>query len=302
MALAACGSAADPNGRELVAHGTALFPVACYRDELFLEDVPCPWHWHDELEAVVIAQGEVLVAAGREKFTVPTGSGFFINARVLHNVWDHSGQGFRLHSVVFHPRLVGGSLDSVFWQDYLLPLMSSQAPEYVRLDPAVPWNRDALASIEAAWHSAALEPSGFQFQIRSALSQLVFQLVSQLPAEPRTPSEKALRDESRVKDMMRFIQSHYAQELTTAQIAASTAISESECLRCFRATIGTTPIQYLRQFRVQKAAELLAGTTLKVGDVGSRCGFQEMSYFSKTFRELKGCTPSVYRAQKQANP
>lgn len=301
MALAVCGSTADPHGRELISHGTTLFPAACYQDDFFLEDVPCPWHWHDELEAVVVAQGEVLVAAGGARFTVP-GGGFFINTRVLHNVWDHSGQGFRLHSVVFHPRLVGGSLDSVFWQDYLLPLMSPQAPGYVRLDPAVPWNREALAAVEAAWHSAARELPGFQFQIRSALSQLVFQLVSHLPAEPRTPSEKALRDEARVKDMMRFIQAHYARELTTAQIAASASISESECLRCFRATIGATPIQYLRQFRVQKAVELLAGTTLKVGDIGARCGFQEMSYFSKTFRELKGCTPSLYRAQKQGNP
>ena len=299
MALAVCGSTADPHGRELISHGTALFPAACYRDDFFLEDVPCPWHWHDELEAVTVAQGEVLVAAGGQRFTVPAGGGFFINARVLHNVWDHSGRGFRLHSVVFHPRLVGGSLDSVFWQDYLLPLMSPQAPGYVRLNPAVPWNQAALAAVEEAWHSAAREEPGFQFRIRTALSDLVFQLVSYLPAEPRTPSDKALRDESRVKDMMRFVQANYAQELTTAQIAASAAISESECLRCFRATIGTTPIQYLRQFRVQKAAELLTDTTLKIGEIGVRCGFQEMSYFARTFRELKGCTPSLYRAQKQ---
>ena len=86
MALISCGSAADPHDRELVDHGTALFPAACYRDTLYLEDVPCPWHWHDELEAVVVSQGEVLVSAGRETFRVPAGEGFFINTRVLHNV------------------------------------------------------------------------------------------------------------------------------------------------------------------------------------------------------------------------
>ena len=239
------------------------------------------------------------MSAGRETFLVPAGEGFFINARVLHNVRSQNGQGFRLHSVVFHPRLVGGSLDSVFWQEYLLPLMSPQAPGYVRLDSTASWSRDALSSIEAAWQSAAQEPPGFQFQIRSSLSQLVFHLVSHLPARPGSPSEKALRDESRVKDMMRFVQAHYAQELTVAQIAASASISKSECLRCFRAVIGVTPIQYLRQFRVQKAAELLEGTALKISDIGAQCGFQEPSYFIKTFRELMGRTPSAYRAQKQ---
>ena len=302
MALISCGSAADPHDRELVDHGTALFPAACYRDTLYLEDVPCPWHWHDELEAVVVSQGEVLVSAGRETFPVPAGEGFFINTRVLHNVRNHHSQGFRLHSIVFHPRLVGGSLDSVFWQEYLLPLMSPQAPGCIRLDGTSSWSRDALSAIETAWKSAAQEPPGFHFQIRSALSELVFQLVSHLPAKPGSPSEKALRDEARVKDMMRFVQAHYTQELTVAQIAASASVSKSECLRCFRASIGATPIQYLRQFRVQKAAELLVGTGLKISDVGAQCGFQEPSYFIKTFRELMGRTPAAYRAQKRASP
>ena len=300
MALVACGAAADPHGRELTAHGTALFPVACYRDDLYLEGVPCPWHWHDELEAVVVSQGEVQVAAAGETFTVSAGEGFFISSRVLHNVRDQVGRGFRLRSVVFHPRLVGGSADSVFWQDYLLPLLSPGAPAYVRLDRAVSWKREALAAIESAWRSAEREPPGFAFQIRAALSELVFQLVTHLPVEPRLLSEKALRDEERIKAMMRFIQAHYAQELTIAQIAASASVSESECLRCFHSTIGTTPIQYLRQLRVQKAAELLAHTDWKVSDIAERCGFREMSYFTKTFRELKGCTPSSYRERKRS--
>ena len=84
--------------------------------------------------------------------------------------------------------------------------------------------------------------------------------------------------------------------------AASASVSKSECLRCFRASIGATPIQYLRQFRVQKAAELLVGTGLKISDVGAQCGFQEPSYFIKTFRELMGRTPAAYRAQKRASP
>ena len=52
----------------------------------------------------------------------------------------------------------------------------------------------------------------------------------------------------------------------------------------------------------QKAAELLAGTALKISDIGAQCGFQETSYFIKTFRELMGRTPAAYRAQKRASP
>ena len=58
-------------------------------------------------------------------------------------------------------------------------------------------------------------------------------------------------------------------------------------------------MQYVRQFRVQRAAELLESTAEKVADVGAACGFQEMSYFARTFRELKGKTPRQYRLERQ---
>ncbi len=95
--------------------------------------------------------------------------------------------------------------------------------------------------------------------------------------------------------MLQYIQEHYGGELTLASIAESAAVSESECLRCFRSMTGSTPIQYVKQVRIQKAAELLMSADRKISDIGAECGFQEMSYFAKTFRELKGCTPGEFR-------
>ena len=81
------------------------------------------------------------------------------------------------------------------------------------------------------------------------------------------------------------------------RIAASVALSESACLRSFRQMLGITPIQYVKQFRVEKAAELLRSTRLKTGEIGMECGFADGSYFIKTFREIKHCTPKEYRAK-----
>ena len=79
------------------------------------------------------------------------------------------------------------------------------------------------------------------------------------------------------------------------RIAASVALSESACLRSFRQMLGITPIQYVKQFRVEKAAELLRSTRLKTGEIGAECGFTDGSYFIKIFREIKHCTPKEYR-------
>ena len=95
--------------------------------------------------------------------------------------------------------------------------------------------------------------------------------------------------------MLGFIQEHYGESITVAQIAASAMLSESECLRCFRRTINATPSQYLRDYRLQVSARLLDSTEEKIGDIGALCGFPDAAYFTKIFREAKRVTPVEYR-------
>lgn len=293
MALAECNTTVDPSGRELIEHGTIAFPAACYQDDFSQMDVP--WHWHDELEAAVLIRGSCVVAAGNEKFTLRAGEGFFINSGILHGCWDTEGSGCMFHSIVFHPRLVGGSPDSVFQRDYLQPLLDHPTLEIIPLSPECSWQSSALDAIEQAWQACTNESKGFEFQARSALSELIFQIHCNLPAFTSKGGERALRDSQRIKAMLSYIHTHFGEELTTRDIAGSITISESECLRCFRGTIGTTPIQYLKQHRIRQASKQLIESHDQIADIALRCGFQDMSYFSKTFRELLGCTPSQYR-------
>ena len=295
--LAECNVQINQQGRELTKHGTALFPIACYHDDLSEEAVP--WHWHDELEAVVVTEGSAVIAAGSEQAAVSAGNGFFIHAGVLHEAWGAGDSACRFHSIVFHPALVGGSIDSVFWQHYLQPLMENTSLGIIFFDGSADWKVQAIRSIENAWQACVAEPPGYEFQARSELSWLIFLLFSHVRAPHVRLSGKALRDGERIKAMLQYIQEHHSEALNTAQIARSAMIGESECLRCFRSTIRTTPMQYVKRLRIQKAAALLASTDQKIIDIGTQCGFQEMSYFSKIFREIQGCTPSEYRKARR---
>lgn len=293
MALGVCDSVVDNNGRELLQHGTAGFPVACYHDDLEKNEVP--WHWHEEWEAAVITEGCAVVTAGNRKYTIHAGEGFFINSEVLHDARKTGLSNCRFHSIVFKPGLVGGSMDSIYFQNYVHPLLTNHALESLFLSPAVPWQTQALKTIEEAWQYCATEPDGYEFKVRDALSELVFLLQNNLPSDSQIPSAKAMRNGQRIKEMLTFIHNHFNEELNTAMIAASVSVSESECLRCFRNTIGTTPIQYLRRYRIQRACRMLQTTPALIADIAHVCGFQDLSYFTKTFREIKGCTPGEFR-------
>ena len=287
------GTVVDGSQRELATHGSTAFPLAIYADSLRNDEVP--WHWHEEWELILALDGEVLVCTGGARYLLKAGEGVFVNSQILHGCWDWENSHSRLHSVVFHPRLVGGSLDSVFHQRYVQPLVHNRALESLHLTPEIPWQRDFLDNVEQVWQCCSRGNRGYEFRARQLLSENLLLLLDHVPESPTQPSVRQQRDAERIKAMLQYIHDHCTDPISTLDIAGSASVSESECLRCFRHTIGTTPIQYLRQYRIQKAVQLLTTTQLPVSAISEACGFQDVSYFTKTFRETKGCAPTVFR-------
>jgi len=56
-----------------------------------------------------------------------------------------------------------------------------------------------------------------------------------------------------------------------------------------------TPVEYLNSYRIEKASRKLLNTDMSVTSVAFSCGFNDLSYFIKTFKAIKGITPAKYR-------
>lgn len=294
MALSIPTNRTTAAGRECTVHGTQAFPIGCYYDDLRVQDVP--WHWHEELEAALVVEGECTLAFAEEQHSLRAGEGFFINANVLHACRNRGTGACRFHSMSFHPRLVGGGVESVYWQKYIQPLLGDRGLTGVLLRPERAWEGEALRAIEEAWQACVGEPEDFELRARQCLSELLAALLKNAPRAGLHPSAKAVRDGARIKLMLEFMQTRLGEPLQLRDIAAAASLSESECLRCFRATIGDSPLSYLKTMRLQKAAEELAGSDARITDIALRCGFYDMSYFARSFAAAKGMSPREFRA------
>ena len=189
-------------------------------------------------------------------------------------------------------------MESVFWQKYLLPLIQNPLLAVMPLHRAQKWEAEAIRSISAAWDTETDEKSGYEFIMRSALSDLIYNLYSHIPSGSSLLPRRALLESERIKLMLCYIQDHFSEDLTLEEIAESASVSKSECLRCFKSIVKTSPCSYVRQYRLQKAAEMLDSSCMKIIDVAEACGFREMSYFAKVFCGFKGMTPSEYRKRR----
>ncbi len=292
MAISSYDGYINQRQMEVIERGSVTFPIGCYVDDLAKAGVP--WHWHDELEYAIVTQDEPLFCMENARFHLRPGDCIFVNSGALHAMENVPGQRGEMHSAVFHPRLVG-SMDSLFWQQLVQPLLKDAALQYLILRSEVEWQAQVIDCLDRVWHAMRDEPEDYENLVRYLLSGALRLINRNCEIDAKLPSEQERLDAGRIRAMLTYVEENFADELTVDAIARSASISNSVCLRCFHQVLGMTPIQYVKQFRLEKAAQQLNGSKCSVKEIALACGFNDVSYFTKSFREKMGVTPKEYR-------
>ena len=95
--------------------------------------------------------------------------------------------------------------------------------------------------------------------------------------------------------MRALVVAEHARPLRLRELAAAASVTPSHLVRLCRRELGVTPMQLLRDVRVDEAAELLRHTGLSVKEVADRVGFGDASHFSRAFKRRRGVSPRGYR-------
>ena len=244
---------------------------------------------------MLITEGKVHVRIAGKEIPLSAGEGYFANSGVLHAA-DLLSRSGRQHAMVFSPHIVSMGADLV-WKQYVEPVLNHPQLPFIRLTPSVPWQKEILALAESAWQHGAYEKKDYPLLVRHGLSQCFALIAAQAETIEGESlfTEKYQRDELRVKKALLFIEKNYGSAVTLDEIAGSAAISASSCLRLFKSLLGTTPIQYLMTYRLQRATEELAHPGDRtIAEIAYACGFTDASYFDRCFSRAYGMPPSDY--------
>jgi AraC-like DNA-binding protein len=285
----------DKNGRELLKHGSLDFP--CDAGQTI--NGGYPWHWHEELEMIYIIEGCVTVAVAEQRHLLNAGDGIAINANVPHALFPYGKSEYNENAIIFHPRLIYGSMDSVLWGDYVGRYLQCESLKGIPLYKQVDWQKEATERILKAWKLCREKPAMYEFAVREELTRLFMSIWEHYYEQAAWTTKSIQRKTDQVKDMMRFLETHMREEMSLKQLADYAHLSERECQREFQSYIGTTPIQYLNQIRLAKAADLLREGRVSITEVCYQSGFQSPSYFSKKFRLRYGITPRQYQSYRK---
>lgn len=102
-----------------------------------------------------------------------------------------------------------------------------------------------------------------------------------------------------ILEVIDYIGANYGKELSVERLASIVFLTPDYLSRLFKKSMGKSISQYIRQFRMEKARELLTGTNRKVIDIGEAVGYPNYSYFCQSFREYFGTSPERYRQERR---
>jgi AraC family transcriptional regulator len=113
--------------------------------------------------------------------------------------------------------------------------------------------------------------------------------------EPKPAWRLTAAQERRALD---FIEAHVARDFDLEQLARETGVSEYHFIRCFKASFGASPYQFVIRMRLDRAVEMVCKSSVPLSEVAVSCGFSDQSHMTRAFRKILGATPGTIRSRQ----
>ena len=273
--------------REAKEHGTFEFPMEFYHVGPAHPRYEMSYHWHIEYEVIRVLKGELLMTIGEDEFTAKSGDIIFIKGGLLHGGIPKNC----LYECIVY------NLDSLMTAspagERLLKKVSSNSIEIYDHFPS--GDRELLRITDRMFGHMKTRGEGHELTVIGAFYEFFgYILEHSLYKEAQSISAKDGQRIEHLKNVIATIEEHYDECITLDDLARAAGMNSKYFCRYFREMTHRTPIDYLNYYRIEQACFKLATSNNSVAEIGMSCGFNDESYFIKTFKKYKGVTPKKY--------
>ncbi len=186
------------------------------------------------------------------------------------------------------------------WKYSWVGFNGSKAKSYLEyanlsiLNPIFTYNSDKqLAKVMEKMVSINKITKGNELKLLSLLYQFLSLLVEEANIdELNSNNEMKL---TYIKEAITFIEKNYSRKITIQELADYIGLDRSYLYSVFQDALEQSPQEYLINFRLNKACELMNNKKLNIGDISRSIGYNDPLYFSKVFKKVKGLTPTAFR-------
>ena len=128
---------------------------------------------------------------------------------------------------------------------------------------------------------------------------IIYLLLSRFLSNAR---ERTPVSDTRMRNVIQYIRANVGEDISIPQLADMACMSKDHFIRTFRKTTGETPVAFITRKKMEAAELLLVTTDEPVKNIAVKIGFNDCSYFNKTFKRFAAITPQQYRQQHNCLP
>ena len=287
----------DHTMRELFDYSDPSFPLFIWTGDFrtFVErTTSC--HWHHEFEYGMLLSGELDFHVDGQYIRLTQGEPIFINSNALHMATQAPECGGAvLFTVSFLPSLFAGENDGTVFRKFFQPVLQSSVMGFVIENTVC--DGAEIAGLLTEIYELDTRIDDYELRCIGLISR-IWRLTLRYIKEHHNefmPFRANHKREAKAKDILSYIKEHYAENICIQDIARHTGVSRSECFRSFQYFTNKKPIEYLTEYRLAHAANMLRETDKSIAQIATECGFSSSSYFGKLFKEKYAVSPSRYK-------
>lgn len=233
-------------------------------------------HRHDFYELLFYRSGTATLFCNDAKIQVHAGDLVVINKGELHAM--ESAGGTEYYYIRIHPE---------FFAE--LPFDNIHIQKHIQNDETVKQAIFRLYEEQCSnelWCDMMLKSHAYAMMAHLLRN---YTLISQKDSAQLT--EKA----QRMDIVLSYIDKHYTEKISTRELATLCHLNESYFCRCFKKTTGKSVLDYIADYRIEKASVLLKQSADAIAAIAAQVGFDDGTYFGKRFKAIMGVSPMQFR-------
>lgn len=247
-------------------------------------------HIHNNIELIYVIKGSMECQTNKSSFPLSKGDLCFINKSQIHHLYEDEKDSEHI-SIIISTELLTQYKDVN--NKYISPMLEDMNFSHIKFR-SIDGNSEKIYNLILDIEDLLeMKPTAYELSVIADI-HLIFRY---LYNTYRQEDVKEIIDEDTIlqKNMIKFIEENYQNEINIDDIAKSVNISRSKCFRLFKKYTRMTPVNYLNSYRLGKAAEKLKNTNETVVTIALDSGFSQASYFNRLFLKEYGTTPLNYR-------
>ena len=271
-------------------HGTKDDPFSIYHIANVKRSFQIPVHWHDEFEIIYVKSGFLTVSISGENYIGKPGDAFVVSPGNLHFMGSQTGN-VDYFTFLFPLKYISFRTDDILDDKLLEPLNSGHLIISPEIEDTVKEQCEQLVEIYGAKKEESQSKITAQIKTKIILLQFILKLWKKgFIVENDTSGKNTVE-----KEMVSYIQQNFTGKILLKEFGKQFHLSEKYISRYFKEHFHITISQYVTYLRLEHAKQLLQDTDIPVTEVAMQSGYQNVSYFIRSFKKTYGMSPLKYR-------